>query len=192
MGDHRLIFELDRESFCLKSISQSCPARSASCTGTTCILYRYRYTAAWRAMMAEQWAMGADDRHFQRAQRAPATRVQCCRDQTRSAARATTPALSHSRSSGRRSVSLLRLLRLPEEPDRPPVSAPAVRQRRHCGASRCSECIPTTLWARRWRALPPLKMPAIRLPSPIAQPSWRARARAATSHLTGSPAVDLF
>ena len=116
MGDHRLIFELDRESFCLKSISQSCPARSASCTGTTCILYRYRYTAARRAMMAEQWAMGADDRHFQRAQRAPATRVQCCRDQIRSAARATKPALSHSRSSGRRSVSLLRLLRKPEEP----------------------------------------------------------------------------
>ena len=35
-----------------------------------------------------------------------------------------------------------------------------------------------TLWACRWRALPPLKMPVIRLPSPIAQPSWRAtRAR---------------
>ena len=76
--------------------------------------------------------------------------------------------------------------------DRPPARAPVVRQRRHCGASCCSEYIPTTLWACRWRALPSLKMPVIRLPSPIAQPSWRARARAATSHLTGSPAVDLF
>ena len=51
--------------------------------------------------------------------------------------------------------------------DRPPARAPAVRQHRLCGASCCSEYIPTTLHACRWRALRPLEMPVIRSHRPL-------------------------